>query len=870
MKNVQIRTYRNPKEINIDALNKNNKVLHICATPSLTQAMINNSNIKETNGANIISVKWFIDAILGEWMDLNTKLSQMVSLSELVRKGSPKNTEDKNITKSIRKNKADALLTIRMLAELDISPQQFKKIGKNKYEKELSDIWSELYKDENNHLIFQKLKNTMNKLKDPSLTIEYINNKLWERYDIEEKNLKVRKEALNLNHLVILHGFYFISPIQQEIFKALEKANVKIIFLQFYDGKHPEIFSFLTETLGTSNGWVNHRNWKPMGNVLPSNRAMFYANKYKKSKDKISVEHSGIYINEYNDFNDLLENIKKNNKDNDVNLSVISDQMNEKVKEYYSDLFKSEKNFLSYPLGQYLNHLHKIWHQEMKKEKISVLILQESFTSPWLIYRDSNGNDIKATDYQHILEAIKEFFPYFMEFDELKNAINKLINDIEDSPFINRSKITEDRFFDEIINPIKKVGPYNINSKDLVIVLSFIERIQEHKNLLFNKDNQYLSFKNYFTLLQSLIKNNLSYDDLNKEEKELINKVGKIAQSYQKSIITGEYHIENFAESIQLILVSKLENENEKELTKIRSFEEIDGEIFNNNSIHLSGLDEFSFPDIKTSLPWPLSLNTVEELEEVNISFKSMSLREQHKRNLPRYLFYLLLSSNQKLTLSWLTNWNGNSSLKQSNYLKLIEDISEKTFNDPFSFELPVIESINIKFNGKLTETKLNEFPEFALSELNICNRRFYYSYITQKYSSFKSDFHLGFLFSNVYSLLERFQENPDEQIDEVFPYWSKTKKEIKIANIKNYPDQLDNMSFSYKGINYKANSSTKYLIRQNSSHNQWQSAWNNHGYVINDEINLLDANPSANCKYCPHEYFCSDARYSIDDERYK
>ncbi|OIK09733.1 hypothetical protein [Bacillus sp. MUM 13] len=889
MSNVKVLTYASPNDPIIQDVCFNDNILHICATASLTEAMVNRFKEKQ----NVIAAKWFTDAILGNWMASSVKLEQYMYLSELVRKGSADNPDDNPVNQAVRRNKADVLLTIRMLAELGIKPSDLRECAQTKNEQVLSQVWEQLEKKDEQTKYFKRLDwfHFALKRQRPNSFRNMINERLMEKYRWDKEHqpeIRVNPVNLHVNQTIVLHGFYFLTPIQQLIFQGLKQAGTDIIFLQFYNSKFPGTFSFLKNILGEDNDWVSEDKWhvSAFRDEQSDLSADFLASLFepnvhiqKPASNRISqIRYKNLYQWMQVFKNDTID--KNTAGETSVNhLTAAGENIQQRLQEFFPDESLSKRNFLSYPIGQYIMHLHKIWNQETKEQMVDINTLKECFLSPWLYVKESAAGEKKyASDYLHYLEMIKDFFPQSMTLKKWIENLDLLIKNIQDGPFLSHdlnSLPEHARFIDEIKNPIKKIGPYSIKKEDLEHIKTILELMNGHVKQLFREDKVFFTLLEYYNLLQKIWMGSLRIEDLQNHEKKLIKKLEEVFQYNRNPLIDREYHIEDIAEAVHVLLGASLDNKDDddepptKRLIHLGSIAEIDGMIFEGKDIHVSGLDEFSFPKFSPTLPWPLTIKTVEKLRIKSPSLKALLLRENHKELIPRYLFFVLLSGTQSITLSWFKDWDGKQELERSIYLKLIEDLSVISREvKAGKVNLPHEQSEFLKDDTVNYEQSFSSYSEYALSELNLCKRRFFYSYIVQPYSVYQTDFHFSFLYSNLYKLLSQLGTDPALMMKQVFPYWSDFKREAKSrsALIFNTPFVLSR-PFKYAGIQYKALSGLKYLVNPANSTKGWKRAWDNAGFKFEDDIDLLQAEPGPNCKYCPHEEFCPAARYAIDED---
>lgn len=886
MSNVKVVTYTSPNDPVIQEVCSQDNILHICATASLTEAMVKRFGKK----GNVIAAKWFTDAVLENWMASSVKFKQYMFLSELVRKGSVDNPDDSPVKQALRRNKADALLTIRMLAELGVKPADLKESAQTRYEYELSQIWGQLELKDKETKFFKRLDTLHFALKRPYPFRNMVNERLQKKYRRDAESglkMQVRLENLHINQTIVLHGFYFLTPIQQLIFQALKQAKTNIIFLQFYNPKYMNTFSFLQDVLGQENGWAPADDWhiSTFKDKQSDGIADYLASFFEEHVSVVTPNSIRISQTEYSHFYNWMQNFKQdivekesNEKKLPVNhLTMAGEIIQQRLQEFFPEEHLSKRSFLSYPIGQYMMHLHKIWNQEIKQQQVDIITLQECFLSPWLYVEDAVAGERKhASEYLHDLQMLEDFFLRNMTMQEWIANLQELIENLREGPFLVREfdiSSSHVRFIDEIKNPIKKIGPYSIAVANLEDIKRILELMNDHVEQLFRTDNEHFSLPEYFSLLQEIMNGSLNMGDLQEHEENLIKKLAEVFQYNQNRTDERPYHIEDIAEAVYVLLAGSLDEPEERrrqsKLIRLRSFTEIDGVIFEDTDIHVSGLDEFSFPNQSSTLPWPLTIRTAEKLCLKTPHMKAMLLRENHKEVIPRFLFFLLLSGKQHIMLSWFKEWGGKQGLKPSIYLKLIGDvcISNKGYANQIC--LPEESSKLVKNDAIVYEQELGHYSDYALSELNLCQRRFFYSYVVQPYSVYRSDFHFGFLYSNLYKLVSQFGTDPTLMMKQVFPHWTDFKREAKTASAVrfNNPPALSEV-FKYTGMEYQALSGLKYLVNPRNSSEGWKKAWRNEGYTLTEShVDFLKPEPGTNCRYCPHEEFCPSALYAVDDE---
>ncbi|WP_018758488.1 hypothetical protein [Paenibacillus terrigena] len=878
MEQVTVFSYTHPDDPVISDICDRDQVLHICATTSLTQAMTARDGGKRKN---IISAKWFTDAVLGDWMDSYVKLEQYIHLSELLRKGSPDNPDDTPMKKSFRKNKQGVLLAIRTLAELGLKPQDLEAYAFTANEKELAVIWAKMLKQDEGANHFKKLGQVMFAYRHPAAFKMMTAARLKEKYekDLElESSLAVSEENLHLDGEVILHGFYFLTPLQQQMFQSLRQAGVKITFLQYYHPDFPHTFRFLEEVLGTANDWVPAEDWKVSLFTQEAPASRYFAGLFENKKESAPpVWTDQISIQSYRNVHQWINDFG-NTEIQTYHLTPNYNDLEARLKEFFPERFQEERNFLSYPVGQYLLHLHKMWDQERKQQLVSIEMLTECFVSPWLsVVNPRTGKKQPASDYVHILYTLKDFFPRKMSLEAWRTGIAKLIDQIENGEFLVRgieASPEHYRFVDEIRNPIKKIAPYAVPPEDLAGILTILDNISAHVQLFFKDMNKGLTLFDYFQLILKFIYKQQSEVKFLEHEEKLVDKIWEFADASQSHPKDKKYQIEDISEALHALLAAHLEEEGALPLAKtseLHDLAEIDGIIFHEGAAHVTGLDEFSFPNAASTLTWPLTKQTIEKLSERVPAMKAAVLRENHKDAIPRYLFNILLSRRQQVTLSWFMDWKEQHALEPSIYLKLLIDQMPQVNDHRLLPSMPASKAQTLTGKTKDFNRVFEHYSDYALSEIHMCPRRFFSSYLLRPYSVYHSEFHYSFLYQNLYAVLAHFTDMPGVVLHDVFPHWTSFKHLSKgmMAN-RHALSPRAFKSYVYAGLEYHCLTGMKYLANPAGSSAGWKKAWSNSGYKLTQTASDFTlTRPSSNCKYCPHLNVCPDGRHAVDDEQY-
>lgn len=864
-------TYSDPRKLeNLSAFHEYKDVLHICATKNLRDALVaRHQKQKATITAPIIMGNHLLDQVFKGWDESITKLGQFLELSDIIR-----DLQDIEIDfkRAFRRNQTDILDTIRLLEISGITPSFVREYELSDKEELFVDIWDRFQDSSTVRHIRGLLKNGLSN---------------WDKIVIDtveaayESTPEINYHEGYRYDTVVLHGFYFITPEQQQVFKLLQRAGIEIVFLQLYDERFPKSFDFISDFLNPTYGWAEKSSWiqeKWQGD------SRSIADKFLYDFEGIQREYmSGIpKVSKYKDFYEFLDVFEKDVGNSDKTfLAPNAASLNDRLQDYYPGKFKHKRHFLSYPIGQYLYQLHQMWDEVENTLTISSDALFQCFASRW-IYDDQTKKN--AHEYTVVLEDLMIFFKGCHTRESWIRRTKELTHILEEvvEPF---NKGNGDRFFMEMKSPFTSFSQFTHDKEDVNQVLRFIRIIFSTAYELFGDGQEKLSFMEHFESLLDILGDMNPYleDKITRQEKELLMKVRELLQEAPH---LPSLHVQDISSAISLFLAGKLDKDRGLEMEAIRAFIEIDGEVFKEKSItHITGLDENSLPYQEFELPWPLSHTLFDSLCKKIGPLRYMKLRNENVKEITRYLLYNALQFSHELELSWMVEYDGQDKLDKAVYLSQLHlepEVEEQATNTDWNEETLVVE---------VTKEELDYFtslPIDALAEFQFCGRRFYYSHIASDKSYFNSEFIQEFLFGNLLKSVGALLPSADndtirKEVFKIFPQWDDLKKEtLADENLKYKHSTKTNYGGYMKyGENHEFTNMRKLFLFPVSSikgeTERVTSLYANPGEMLADARKELEnqltnnplqlkAVPGVKCRYCPHNNICSEAYYSVDD----
>ncbi len=871
---IKVYTYDDPKRWRHHSQFKNiNKAIHICATKNMADG-IADAYRDDQKGEfhSIFTIREVIDSLLIRWNRPEEQLKQYLALSKVIAASEPDNPL---LKEAFRNNLGDTLETIRLLTYTGVMPGDLSGICHTEKEKYFQQIWAEAYEVD---FSYRSIKR---KLKD-GWSIADVKGKLVEL--MEEKNKKNKSNyRITDAQRIVLHGFYFITPEQQMFLQALAKAGFEVVFFNFYDQRFPETFdftrAFISEQFNWTDEWAIESSREILGETIGSNFLLAFEGKNAQKKNQ------GGNIIKYDSFIEFLNEVivpsypigkKQEAKGNVQIVATNADMLNDILVQYYPERFAEKRNFLQYPIGQFISKIHGML--EGKRLILNEDILMSTFSSGWL----SNPNNKKnARDYTYILKQLLPFFwgcestqSWMKRFEDLLNHYENVLPHFEEPG--------DNRIVNSVRSPFTKIAHFSFTKKQVVEVKYFVEQLIFIAEELFEAGAVETSITRHFAKLLSIVQNRnpMKHSVLLEDEIDIINELNTKLETIKDD---NFFLYDDIGEAINLYLSGKF---SKKDNTFIKPFIEVDGEAFKSDvkTFYLTGLDEKGLPLDEFSTPWPLQEETFEKLSFRHEVLEMNILRNKSIKQISRYLLFIALEflggENMKLELSWMANFLDRKDLQPAIYvhqlgMKILdsqhngEGKNEEFRPNPVDFK----ELHSSKIEEPLSELSFHDY----LVEFNQCQRRFYYSYITNEYPVFADDFVHQFIYTELIRTVKRSTTLKNEEIIKVvgnlFPQWTQYKKESIARKFINgvSPVRCDDItetvsvSSSRRVVQFPGISSHK-------RNRLFQDTLEKRKYLqeimfesFQKDSVFAPAKAGEHCKFCPHNNTCTEAKWAVD-----
>ncbi|MDU0205807.1 hypothetical protein ACYEXS_23605 [Paenibacillus sp. MAH-36] len=816
--------------------------LHVCATDSLHAGM--RKKYQDTF-TWLVNAGPFINMLLGSWTQPATKLAQFTRLTNIIREEGATPNFPERLRYAFRHNQQNVLLSMRVLTEMGIQPDD---VSPTTLEETLFQrCWLRMEAEDGD---FSRIRDF---LQNPDRF-----KRAFGKY--------LEKEEKGFPPAVVLHGFYFITPLQQRILRMFEAIGTQLIFLNLYDEHYPNTFASVEAFLGK---WVPRGEWQ--FSVKPGS-GLHYGDRFSSSFEGRSVAPGpaawppGLYG--FLDFSDFLSHYKEHDA---LYISPKEVSLNDRLKEYVPEAF-DQRHFLSYPIGQYLFHLHLMWNERKSRLELTEKSLFECFASGWLIHEGRNG--------RQYIKQLHEIFPYFQGCVTLENWRKraKMLVQIQEGP-VEAFGDSENRFQRIAENPMLRFSYFQVSAKDVRAITNLIETLFVQAEVLFTGARK-VSIRQHFEKLEQILAGGMGSGDWNEEERKLTQ---ELLDRLRRDFVSDEkFYVEDLSYAISLYLGGDfLENGNEPEMKPVRQYEDADGAALLGSHIHLCGIDEESLPYNSAPLPWPLTRDTLWTLPVCQDEVSMLFMREQFAPQIARYLFYSVLAFSEHVDVSWIRNMD-NLTYEESMYVTLLDlDFQPGQAMAELEEGRP---PVTIHGDATLAEEALKRYPTDAAAEAVLCPRRFYYSLLAQPFATFSSDFHQQFLFQALlqtgYRLSDSTDEEVTQQMSELFRQWSSVRKRAAAERAMQYKgtfevnhSQVGNRSY-VRGreafqflVKYYTDKDTDTdlmePVREAMRNSQPGTLLLEH--IRDQDSQQLDAHPTKLCRFCPHLNDCVDGQYAVD-----
>lgn len=791
-----------------------------------------------------------------DWASESTKFQQTVYLSQYLREQIKKtdDAEELKWLQGCRRNIPSLLSSIILLVEAYVRPEDIPINDRNI--NLLVNAWKYLEKMDNS---IQKLYADIDKLNESG------------------KRAELFKELFGTpdSSKIILHGFYFITPLQQKLFSLLEDNRCELIFLFSYDEKYPFVNEIWDSTYTTYDGypakkeWIMEKHMKdiPIAEIFEGNNNISFDNKiriwkYPSTIDfvldmrrVIDFESFSVYTSNYNTANQIL-------------------------RDFYPEKY-GDRRLLSYPIGQFVYALNQMWDEETDSIILDEDMLRQCFASGWL-----SADDKSSKSYMQDLEYVLPFFAGCKTTDDWNNRLSKLeeICNYAVEPFRVRRNDTEtsdSRWESVYNNPFDNFSMFSVEPDRLDMVIALITQLIEMAKSLFGS-GQIISLGEHMLRLKHILEKHDHTDILYAEEHKIIEKL--FVELEKPDSTATKCFPSDIASALALYLRGNFEDEERRanNVGMIYPMYQVDAaSIKNSSKVHICLCDVNNMPGSKRDYIWPLSQRLIEEIQHK--THNGLLLKLKHVMDSAticnRYFIYSALKNNN-VELSWIDNMN-DKSLAPSPYIKVLNAIGNIKIQKPFEPNL-ALESIaaHSTASPRIEEYKhLNTNRYVAVDatmDYSICPMKYVMGYVLEKHPTYQTTFLQNYAVNGFISAVYNLFKDEDMDLDTIqknviglFPNLRSTEKQQIIDYLNTYSSDIElGQTTEYEDFAY----TDERLKIKYPNQEVREAIGKKYAELLTPQgtkgINAYDkCSTKMVCAFCQHADYCRNAVFHLDQE---
>lgn len=856
----------------------------ITVTADLRKGLIGTKEKDHTQGIfsadkqmRVTDFRSLSEAVYGDWGSDQTKFYETILLSEFLRQKLSDATDDKkrvNWLIGCMRNLSSILSSIIMLEQAGVHPEDICSYGERNLDLMLEGWKYLIDRDPAIQAFRKKLSRSNTKM-------------LWE--PILREAFKTSDSFTEVD-TIVFHGLYYITPLQEKILCSMEEAGYKLIFLFPYDERFPFIYEIWDETYSVNRGYPSKEKW----HMDRSTAADPYGEIFAGKKD-ITV-HNRLQVKEYASVMEFVNDVKRIKEKGYSIYSSDYKTANKILKDYFPEEY-GERKILSYPIGQFINVLNRMWDEEQQTIILDEDSLIECFSSGWL-----SVNGISGKQY---LQDLTYLLPFFNGCHTIKDwtervSLLKQIHHEIISPLLSDLDPMESvaRWQEAIGNPLAQFSMFSVEEKKLDVLLKLIEQLLNMALDLFGK-NQVLRVSDHISKLDRILKQYEVSNEMYAEERAIVGTIfEKLGQPDGFNARVSPADISN---ALNLFLCGRFD-EGEIQTNRvglIYPMYQIDAAcIKNNGKVHVCLCDVNAMPGGNKEYIWPLTENVIQDCYKRTQNQLLINLTQIMGSTAlcNRYFMYAALK-NKDVVVSWVSTI-GEKMLAPSPYIKLVSHAVGCKVLPSKRHQITFSRIANASYgrmrideydNSKMPSDTIKE----ALMDYAVCPMKYVLGYIVEKHPTYSSDFQQNYALNALISAIYDLMKDKGETVDQVymnvmslFPGLRKAEKRQvydyisydRRENDMDYKNRSEYGGFFYTDERIKLHYPNP-LVRE--------MAIGRYGRLLTPDgrkgMNLYEILEATNdeeligqkdvvkttCMFCPHMEYCRNAIYYADQENF-
>lgn len=822
---------------------------HITATSNLSYAI---SDCYGEQISNVIDIHRLQKAIISDWGESSSVFEQFMDLGTIIRGMQNLSSSEKQVRDAFLKNRSDVLSTMRTLIEADIFPEDID--GNSAEEKLFQAIWTRM---ETYDLTIGKFRARMDKyFSDP---------------DAFQKAISQFNSCMN-SDTIVLHGFYYITALQERIFDLLELSGKTLIFLGNIRHDADGANQIWATTFSPENGFPDQKDWTR--DLASDNPPAEFGKLFTGGSSFTALNN--IRIIRYKNEAEFVSDVKRITEYGYGLYTTDRKKAETVLKEIYPEKFKN-RHLLSYPVGRYFYVLHSLWDRNTQTINLTPDNIQICLASGWVIKNHKNGRD-----FSHAFELIKPYCTDCVTLQDWEHriALLKKYSDVFSGIFekhIPSQPEDNSRYHKIMANPFLNLSCFSVGTDEVGTVFEMINVIIETARNLFGSGSE-IYICDHFETIQKILNDGANEAAVFDEERAIIKELSDRLANPNISI--KKCLPDDISEAVMLIIGGGILDEDTFEFdassdeTFVRNLALIEtAPIIAKGKIHLCMCDESRLPGGVKRFGWPLNESIIHQLQNRINGRRKQYVKDYMSVTLDsvlanRYLFFNAIC-NDDIELSWIAEENGKS-ISESPYVRLLQEIFEcKISAESVPNAVPDVHTLSVPACPEMTVSheclRVREMEYDAL----LCPWKYIYGYLSSEQPSYRTEFHYNFVLSSIIGAFSKATglsaDTVSDNVLECFPYLSAVEKRqirdyISLSLPDSFSDSLDDVSYSPYRI-------MPHFLSKDLIANAGQKAEENNGQDMHFNLFNVQSTGYQTCLYCQFKDDCVHAIRERNDD---
>ena len=337
----------------------------IAAIPQLTMSLEMATNMAfdmRIFRRNIMGFTSFQQRLFPGWNTSGQKFTYITVLNHFLRDkiSSAKDKSERDWIFGCKKNLYFAINNVIRLEEARVRPEDILNTDRDMLL--FVEMWKRLESTDDS---IHNFRNRMVELQDPEVFNDAV-NKIFRFHGKKQ---------------IVWNGFQFLTPMQQYVYDRFICAGYDIFALIQDEERYPYANEIWEHLYNPKNGFPEKKMWIRQSSAIKKNPL----GEIFESGEKASA--SNVRIIKYNNTIEFIEDIPRIKKAGYYIYCADDKAANNMLKDYFPERYEV-RNLLSYPIGQFVYTLHRMWDENLQCIALSQDGLRKCFASGWL---SSNG-----------------------------------------------------------------------------------------------------------------------------------------------------------------------------------------------------------------------------------------------------------------------------------------------------------------------------------------------------------------------------------------------------------------------------------------------------------------------------------------------